>query len=411
MSAVERLDDEKTLIALPRGDAVVSKLRAAAPASNAAAGKKDQSARGDRLRPLLALAPYLARYRGKAFAALIALTVASLATLAVPLAVRRMIDFGFTAGGVSMINSYFSLMIGVVAMLALASASRVYLVTTLGERIVADLRRDVFSHLTSLSPMFFDSASSGELVSRLTADTTQIKAAVVVSISTALRNLMLFAGASTMMVVSSPRLSGTVILVIPLIVLPLVGFGRRVRVLSRGAQDTLAAASSYASELIGAMRTLQAFTNERLATGRFGEEVERAYLAARDSTRARSFLTAVVIFLVFASIVAVLWVGSHDVLTGQITAGRLGQFLLYAALAAGALSELSQVWGDVSAASGASERLFEILRLKPVIAAPASPRALPTPSRGDVNFNNVQFSYPARPESGVMNGISFAVRA
>ena len=353
----------------------------------------------------------MGRYRAKVIAALVALIVASLATLVVPIAVRRMIDFGFTADSVSMINSYFSLMIAVVAVLALASASRVYLVTTLGERIVADLRRDVFSHLTSLSPAFFDSASSGELVSRLTADTTQIKAAVVVSISTALRNLMLFAGASVMMVVSSPRLSGTVIAVIPLIVLPLVAFGRKVRTLSRGAQDTLAEASSYASELIGAMRTLQAFTNERLATGRFDLEVERAYGAARNSTRARSFLTAIVIFLIFSSIVAVLWVGSQDVLSGQITAGRLSQFLLYAALAAGALSELSQVWGDVSAASGASERLFEILRLKPAIAAPASPRALPTPSRGDVNFNNVRFAYPTRPGTDVVDGISFAVKA
>jgi ATP-binding cassette, subfamily B, bacterial len=416
MSAVERLDDHDALIALPLDTtmaaiAAVPKLRPSTQQDSSSFREKEGSARGERLRPLLALAPYLSRYRTKTLGALIALIVASLATLAVPLAVRRMIDFGFTADSVSMINSYFSLMIAVVAVLALASASRVYLVTTLGERIVADLRRDVFSHLTSLSPAFFDSASSGELVSRLTADTTQIKAAVVVSISTALRNFMLFAGASTMMVVSSPRLSGTVIAVIPLIVLPLVGFGRKVRTLSRGAQDTLAQASAYASELIGAMRTLQAFTNERLATHRFDVEVERAYAAARDSTRARSFLTAVVIFLIFSSIVAVLWVGSHDVLSGQITAGRLSQFLLYAALAAGALSELSQVWGDVSAASGASERLFEILRLKPVIAAPVSPRALPTPSRGDVSFGNVRFAYPTRPDTDVVDGISFAIKA
>ena len=416
MSAVERIDDRDALIALPRdvkmpAIAAFPKPRADTQENSSSVQEKDSSARGERLRPLLALAPYLARYRTKTAAALVALTVASLATLVVPVAVRRMIDFGFTADSVNMINSYFSLMIAVVAVLALASASRVYLVTTLGERIVADLRRDVFSHLTSLSPAFFDSASSGELVSRLTADTTQIKSAVVVSISTALRNFMLFAGAATMMVISSPRLSGTVIAVIPLIVLPLVAFGRKVRTLSRGAQDTLAEASSYASELIGAMRTLQAFTNERLATGRFDWEVERAYLAARNSTRARSFLTAIVIFLVFSSIVAVLWVGSHDVLSGQITAGRLGQFLLYAALAAGALSELSQVWGDVSAASGAAERLFEILRLRPAIAAPASPRALPTPSRGDVSFAKVRFAYPTRPETDVVDGISFAVKA
>jgi ATP-binding cassette, subfamily B, bacterial len=416
MSAAERIDDQDALIAMPRditvpGMAAAPKPRVGTQEVRSTLQNGDSSGRGGRLRPLLALAPYLARYRSKTAAALVALTVASLATLAVPLAVRRMIDFGFTADSVGMINSYFSLMIVVVAVLALASASRVYLVTTLGERIVADLRRDVFAHLTSLSPNFFDSASSGELVSRLTADTTQIKAAVVVSISTALRNFMLFAGAATMMVVSSPRLSGAVIAVIPLIVLPLVGFGRKVRSLSRGAQDTLGQASSYAAELIGAMRTLQAFTNERLATGRFGLEVEHAYVAARNSTRARAFLTAIVIFLIFSSIVAVLWVGSHDVLNGQITAGRLSQFLLYAALAAGALSELSQVWGDVSAASGASERLFEILRLKPAIAAPALPRPLPLPARGDVEFRHVRFAYPTRPDTDAVDGISFAVRA
>jgi ATP-binding cassette subfamily B protein len=360
---------------------------------------------------LLALVPYIGRYRGQACAALVALIVASAATLVVPLAVRRMIDFGFSPEGIALINSYFAVMIAVVAVLAGASAARYYLVITLGERIVADLRRDVFNHLTSLSPSFFDTAHSGELVSRLTADTTQIKSAVGASVSIALRNLVLFVGASAMMVVTSPKLSGIVLAVIPLIVLPLVGFGRRVQKLSRGAQDTLAEASSYASELIGAIRTLQAFTNERLAKKRFGGEVERAYVAARDSTRARAFLTATVIFLIFTSVVAILWIGSHDVLTHQISAGRLGQFILYAAFAAGALGELSQVWGEVSQASGASERLFEILRIKPDIAAPANPRALPVPPRGDVAFDNVRFSYPTRPDHLAVDGVSFAVKA
>ena len=181
--------------------------------------------------------------------------------------------------------------------------------------------------------------------------------------------------------------------------------------LSRGAQDTLADASSYASELIGAIRTLQAFTNERLAEMRFGKEVERAYEAARSSTRARAFLTAIVIFLIFASVVAILWIGSHDVLTHQISAGRLGQFVLYAAFAAGALGELSQVWGEISQAAGASERLFEILRIKPDIAPPPNPRPLPTPARGDVTFENVRFAYPTRPDTFVVDGVSFSVKA
>jgi ATP-binding cassette subfamily B protein len=364
-----------------------------------------------RLRPLLALVPYVARYRGRAVLAFIALTIAAVTTLLVPVAARRMIDFGFSPEGIAMINSYFSVMIGVVAVLAGASASRFYLVMTIGERIVADLRRDVFAHLVSLSPAFFDSARSGELISRLTADTTQIKSAVGASVSTALRNVMLFVGATAMMVITSPRLSGFVLLAIPLIVLPLVAFGRWVRRLSRTAQDTLADATAYASELVGAIRTVQAYTSERLAEARFGGEVEQAYEAARSSTRARAVLTAIIIFIVFTSVVVILWVGSHDVLTGSITMGRLGQFVLYTAFAAAALGALSEVWGDVSAASGAAERLFEILRVKSQIAVPASPRALPVPARGDVSLEDVSFAYPTRPDALAVDGVSLSVRA
>src|SRR5438128_4557630 len=280
---------------------------------------------GAKLRPLLALAPYIVRYRGRALLAFISLTIAAITTLVVPIAVRRMIDFGFSPEGIAMINSYFSVMIAVVAVLAGASASRFYLVMTIGERIVADLRRDVFAHLIALSPAFFDSARSGELVSRLTADTTQIKSAVGASVSVALRNLMLFIGATTMMVITSPKLSGFVLLAIPVMVIPLVAFGRWVRRLSRGAQDTLAESAAYASELAGAIRTVQAYTNEPLANARFGGEVEQAFAAARNSTRARAVLTAIIIFIVFSSVVAILWIGSHDVLTGAITPGRLGQ--------------------------------------------------------------------------------------
>ncbi len=366
---------------------------------------------GARLRPLLALAPYVSRYRGRVIAALAALIVAALTTLAVPVAVRRMIDVGFSPEGVELVNSYFSVMIAVVAVLAGASALRYYLVTTIGERIVADVRRDVFAHLTALSPVFFDSARSGELISRLTADTTQIKSAVGSSVSVALRNIVLFIGASAMMVVTSPRLSGFVLAAIPFIVLPLVAFGRWVRRLSRRAQDTLADATAYASESVGAMRTVQAFTSETMVTARFAADVEAAYEAARGSTQARAVLTAIVIFIVFASVVAILWIGSHDVLTGSITAGRLGQFVLYAAFAAAGLGQLSEVWGEVAAASGAAGRLFEILRVKPAVIAPAQPRALPQPARADVSFDAVRFAYPARPQTFVLDGVSLAVRA
>ena len=347
---------------------------------------------------------------GRALAALAALIVAALATLAVPLAVRRMIDVGFSAANTSLIDNYFLVMLLVVAVLAAASATRFYLVTTLGERIVADLRQNVFAHLTRLSPDFFDQAKTGEIVSRLTADTTQIKSAVGASVSIVLRNLVLFVGAAVMMVVTSPRLSTFVLAAIPVIVLPIVAFGRAVRRRSRLAQDTLADASGYATELIGAVRVLQAFTNERLAHARFGAVVERAYTAAVESTRSRAVLTAFAIFMVFGSVVVVLWVGAQDVLSGAITAGRLGQFLLYAVLAASALGELSQVWGEITQAAGAAERLFEILAIQPTIQRPANAVALPVPARGEVAFDQVNFHYPTRQDAPVLSGVSFRVR-
>ena len=383
---------------------------AAAEGADETATAAAAPSRNRRLRPLLSLMPYVARYRARAIAALVALLAAAVTTLVVPIAVRRMIDFGFSRESANLIDSYFAVMIGIVAVLALASAARFYLVTTLGERIVADLREDVFGHLVSLSPAYFDAAKSGELISRLTADTTQIKAAVGASVSVALRNLVLFIGAAAMMLITSPRLSGFVLAAIPVIVLPLFGFGRAVRRRSRAAQDTLADATAYASELIGGLRVLQAFTNEALARGRFAAAVERAFVAARDSIRARAILTAIAIFLVFASVVVVLWVGAQDVLAGRVSAGRLSQFVLYAVFAAAGLGQLSEVWGEISQAAGAAERLFEILNVPPAIVAPARPRPLPQPARGEIAFADVRFCYPARPANPALDGVSFAVR-
>ena len=378
-------------------------------AAAAAADAPTTSQRRLRVRPLLALIPFVMRYRAQVIGALVALLVAALATLAVPLAVRRMIDFGFSAERIGLINQYFAVMIAVAAVLAAASASRYYLVTIIGERVVADLRAAVFAHLTELSPAFFDSAKSGEITSRLTADTTQIKSAVGSSVSVALRNIVLFAGSSVMMVWTSPRLSFFVIAAIPVIVLPLVAFGRLVRRRSRTAQDTLADASAYAAELIGAMRTLQAFTDEALAQSRFAAAVERAFTAARQSTRARAVLTAIVIFLVFSSVVVILWVGAQDVLAGRTTPGTLGQFILYAVFAASGLGQLSETWGEISQASGAAERLTELLSVAPEITAPAQPVALPAPARGEVVFDEVRFAYPTRPDVFVLDGVSFRV--
>src|SRR5579863_8156441 len=392
--------------------AAATPIAAVQPAQTALTGGVSQepsAARRSNLRPLASLLPYVKRYRWRVVAALAALILAALTTLIVPVAVRRMIDFGFTARGIALIDSYFLVMIGVAAVLALSSALRYYLVTTIGERIVADLRGDVFAHLTSLSPAFFDEARTGELISRLTADTTQVKSAVGTSVSVALRNLVLFVGASAMMVVSSPRLSAFVLAAIPIIVLPLYAFGRAVRRRSRFAQDTLADASAYAAELIGAVRVLQAFTNEPLGIRRFRDAVERAFTAARASIRARAILTAIAIFLVSASVIVVLWVGAQDVLAAKMTPGRLGQFVLYAVFAAAALGSLSETGGEVAQASGAAERLFEILAIGPAIARPPYPLALPLPARGEVAFADVRFAYPTRPSVLALDGVSFHV--
>lgn len=362
------------------------------------------------LKPLRRLAPYVLRYRGQVIAALFFLALAAATTLTLPLAVRRMIDHGFSSSDSTFIANYFSMLVAIAALLALASACRYYFVITLGERVVADIRRDVFAHVATLSPAFFDRSQSGEIVSRLAADTTQIKSVVGATASVALRNLLLGLGAVAMMVVTSPKLSGLVIAAIPIIVLPLVAFGRSVRAKSRQAQDTLAEATAYAGEQIGAVRTLQAFTNEQLVTGRFTKSVTAAFEAARSSTKARAMLTFVAIFTIFSSVVAVLWFGSRDVLSGLMSPGTLGQFLLYSVFAAGALGALSEVWGELSQAAGAAERLTELLAEEPEIKAPANPQPLPKPARGAVEFRNVEFSYPARPDRAAVHGLNFAVK-
>jgi ATP-binding cassette, subfamily B, bacterial len=367
-------------------------------------------AQARKLRPLRQLVPYVGRYWKLALGAIISLFLAAMTTLTLPLAVRRMIDHGFSEADSVFMASYFSMLIIIAVVLAIASALRYYFVITLGERVVADLRRDVFAHAAILSPAYFDKVQSGEIASRLAADTTQIKSAVGATASLALRNIILGLGALVMMVVTSPKLSGLVIAAIPLIVLPLVAFGRSVRRRSRHAQDTLAAASAYAGEQIGAVRTMQAFANEPLVIARFANAVETAFTAARSSIRARAILTFFAIVTVFSSVVAVLWMGSRDVLAGDMTAGTLGQFLLYSVFAAGALGALSEVWGELSQAAGAAERLTEILAEVPIIAAPVRPVPLPTPPRGEIAFRDVDFAYPARPDMPTLNGLTFHVR-
>ncbi|MCX5516371.1 ABC transporter [Kaistia algarum] len=371
--------------------------------------EQDKPQRRKSLRPLAMLLPYLLRYKAQLAGAGVALIAAALATLTVPLAIRRMIDHGFNADDAGAINTYFIGLIGVVAVLAAASSLRFYFVTWLGERVVADLRADVFRHLTALGIDYFDRNRSGEITSRLTADTTQIKAVAGANVSIALRNVVMFLGAVAMMVVTSPHLSALVLLALPIIVLPLVGFGRKVRSRSRWAQDRLADASAYASEAIGAMRAVQAFTAEASVASRFARSVDEAFEAARKSTAARAALTAFGIFLVFASMVAVLWWGAQDVLSGRMSAGTLGQFLFYAVIGAGALGELSQVWGDIANATGAAERLSEILAERPSVTAPSTPLALGASPRGRIELTGVSFSYPESGREAAIRDVRFSV--
>jgi len=344
-------------------------------------------------------------------AAIVFLVLAAATTLALPLAVRRMVDHGFASSDGHFINNYFGMLLALAALLAVASAMRYYYVITIGERVVADLRREVFSHVTSLSPSFFDVNQSGEIVSRLTADTTQIKSAFGSAASQALRNTILCLGAMGMMIYTSPRLSALVLGAIPLIVFPLVGFGRSVRKRSRAAQDTLAQTSAFASEVIGATRTVQAFGGEKTANGRYGSTVESAYDAARTAIKARALLTGFGILLVFGSIVGVLWYGAQSVLAGTMTAGTLGQFVLYSVIAASSLGQLSEVWGELSAAGGAAERLTELLHEVPAIRDAENPVALPSPSRGEVEFETVSFAYPARVSAITLNSLSLKVKS
>ncbi len=355
------------------------------------------------------LLPHLLAYRWRIAGAVLALTAAAGASLSLPLAIRFMIDDGFTSGTAAEVAPYFGLLLAVVGVLALASATRFYFVTWLGERVVADVRAAVFAHLTTLDAAFYDTTKTGEVVSRLTADTTQIKSAVGAAVSIALRNVVLLLGALGLMVWTSPRLSLFVILAIPIIALPLSVFIRRVRKLSREAQDTLAEASAYGTESLGAVRTMQAFTNEERVNTRFGSQVERAFTAARASIRLRAVLTATLMFLVFASVTAVLWIGTQDVFAGRITAGELAQFVLYAVFAASALGEIAQVWGEVAAAAGATERLTELLAVRPDVRSPAHPRTLPVPVHGRISFDHVAFSYPTRPGIAVLQDVSFDV--
>ncbi|HEX4891265.1 MAG TPA: ABC transporter transmembrane domain-containing protein [Alphaproteobacteria bacterium] len=355
------------------------------------------------------LTPYVARYRLLVAATLIALLTASGATLLIPVAVREVIDLGFGANSAELVHRYFAAMMAVAVVLGLATAARFYFISWLGERVVADLRRDVYGHVLNMSPEFFETTRTGEVLSRLTADTTLIQTVVGSSASIALRNIFLLLGGLVMLVVTSPKLTGLVLVFVPVVIIPIIMLGRRVRGLSRASQDRIADASAQAGEVLDDITVVQAFTQEDTERGRFNATVEHGFEVAMLRIRARAILTALVIVLVFGAITGVLWFGAQGVLDGSMSAGALGQFVLYAVFVAGAVGALSEVWGDMQRAAGATERLMELLSAKPAIAPPVNPIALPASTQCQVVFDAVKFHYPSRPLDYALNNISFTI--
>jgi ATP-binding cassette subfamily B protein len=375
---------------------------------------EDQAARRAKSRslaPLRALAPFVFRYPLMLLGAFIALVSATAATLVLPVSVRFVIDNGFSATDSALIDQYFIAMVVVAAVLGCASATRFYFVSWIGERVTADLRNDVYVHITKLSPAFFETTRTGEVLSRLTADTTLIKTVVGSSASIALRNLFMFVGSAFMLVLTSAKLSGFAALALPAIIIPVIVFGRLVRRLSRASQDRIADTSAHAAETLNAMQTVQAFTHEGADRKRFSDAVELSFIVAHRRILARAILTALAIILVFSGVVGLLRMGAHDVLTGDMSGGVLGQFILYAVLCATSIGALSEVWGDVQLAAGATERLVEILNVEPQIWAPANPKVLPANVDGRVTFDKVKFSYPTRPNRAALHEFTMDITA
>jgi ATP-binding cassette subfamily B protein len=362
------------------------------------------------LKPLRALLPYLAPYRGVLALALVALLVAAAAMLALPVALRHLIDQGMAAGSPDTINRYFIAFLAAAAVFGVFAALRFYLVTWLGERVVADLRSAVYDRVIRMDPSFFEVTRTGEVLSRLTADTTLVQSIAGVNLSITLRSAISLAGSLVMLAVTSLKLTVLIVVGIPVVLVPLIVLGRRVRRLSRDSQDRIADTSGLADETLNAIQTVQAFTLEDLNSRRYHEAVEGSFATAVRRTKVRSTLTALATMLIFGAITFVLWVGAHSVIRGEMTGGQLSQFLLYAVYVAVAAASLSEMWSEVQRAAGATERLIELQHAEPRIVAPPSPVALPTPGRGEIRFEDVSFRYPSRPEAKALDGFDLTVR-
>ena len=357
---------------------------------------------------LRGLLPFLMRYRPLLGGALAALLVTATVSLMLPLAVRRVVD-GFGADDLEVLNLYFAASLGLAGLIALGTGVRYYLVTRLGERVVADLRRALFGRVIGMSPAFYERILTGEVISRLTTDTTLIQSIVGSSISVALRNVLLLIGGLVLLALTSPKLTGLVLLLVPAVIVPIVVLGRKLRVLSRQNQDWIAASSGKASEALGAVQTVQAFTHEAPTRQNFDTVTERSFDIALQRVFTRAVMTVIVIFLVFSGIVGVLWVGALDVRAGAMTMGELVQFVIYAVIVAGGVGALSEIWGELQRAAGATERIVELLEAADQVNDPAAPLALPKPVKGAVSFEGVRFHYPTRPGQSALDHVSLTI--
>tara|TARA_R100000935_G_scaffold5170_2_gene11928 strand:- start:7137 stop:8990 length:1854 start_codon:yes stop_codon:yes gene_type:complete len=357
---------------------------------------------------LRALLPFLAPYRGLMIAAILALVLTAMISLTLPLAVRRVIDT-FGSGEAELLDQYFVAALIIAGLLAVGTGLRYALVTRFGERVVADIRKAVFDRVISMSPAFYENLMTGEVLSRITTDTTLILSVIGSSMSIALRNMLIVTGGLVLMLFTSAKLTAMVLLIVPAVIVPILVLGRRLRVLSRENQDWIAASSGNASESLGAVQTVQAFTNEAASQAQFGQMTEASYDAAQRRIKTRALMTIIVIFLVFAGVVGVLWMGARDVRADQMSPGALVQFVIYAVMVAGGVAALSEIWGELQRAAGATERLVELLRTQDTVQDPETDIALPTPVAGRIAFENVHFTYPARPGVQALDGINLSI--
>lgn len=358
--------------------------------------------------PLARLAPFLRPYRVLVAMAGLALMLTAGLSLTLPLAVRRVVDnFGTENGALQ--DKYFAAAVGIAALLAVGTGLRYALVTRLGERVVADIRKAVFDRVIGLSPGFYETIMTGEVLSRITTDTTLIQSVIGSSVSVALRNVLIFLGGMVLMLLTAAKLTGLVLLIVPLVIVPILVMGRRLRVLSRENQDWIAASSGNASEALQSVQTVQAFTHEVASRAHFADVTEKSYDAAIRRTTVRAIMTALVMFLVFTGIVGVLWVGARAVSAGTMSSGALVQFVIYAVLVAGAVAALSEIWGELQRAAGATERLVELLNVADAVTDPAEPATLARPVRGEIVFAGVRFHYPSRPGQAALDGIDLTI--